>query len=626
MVILGKNEISVRKKLNNNNLSTLVKKGEKMRKKNLLIILLLYVSVLSNVNALENGVTIPLVADRMTDNGEEGAFLHAQVIVTNGTGHVFVDTNPYTQVDLQGSARIAAMVASDILELDQKSYDFYYIIGIDSPIIGGPSAGGALTVATIAAINNWTIKPGIAMTGMIDPDETIGPVGGISFKLKAAAARDTTLFLVPQGQLIENATNINNASVVPHIITGEAINLKELGKKLGVTVKEVNTIQDAVLEFTGHDISKPTISKTVFTQNYLDRLQPLALQLRNESESMYKNTSINNDIMINVQDLLEQAKDLQNQADDLVNNKKYYAATSLYFRSMINILTAQWEYQYNQEKDKEQYITNLSNSVGKQIKISEDDLDKFKSNGISDIQVIGAAESRITEANNTLENIKNLNNTDSIISSLAFAQQRARSAQWWLTLAVPSEKVIPEDILKERSGWYTSQAQSIATYVQSLISEGGHPVASVGITTLAQKEVDRGYYSGAIFDSLQAISRLSTVIGLLGVQDPSNRIDQSSTAAEVAINDARSNGIEPTLAVSAYEFAGINTNPFEKMSQYAYAKMVAKTTESIYSHAKLINQTMSTRQNITMQKQKSSGFEGVSLLIIILLIRKRYRL
>lgn len=597
-----------------------------MRKKNLLIILLLYISVLViNVNALENGVTIPLVADRMTDNGEEGAFLHAQVIVTNGTGHVFVDTNPYTQVDLQGSARIAAMVASDILGLDQKSYDFYYIIGIDSPIIGGPSAGGALTVATIAAINNWTIKPGIAMTGMIDPDETIGPVGGISFKLEAAAARNTTLFLVPQGQLIENTTNINNVSVVPHIITGETINLKELGKKLGVTVKEVNTIQDAVLAFTGHDISKPTISKTVFTQSYLDRLQPLALQLRNESESMYKNTSLNNglNLLKPAPDLLKQAKDLQDQADDLINNKKYYAATSLYFRSMINVLTAQWEYQYNQEKDKEQYITNLSDSVGKQIKMSEDDLDKFKSNGITDIQVIGAAESRITEANNTLENIKNLNNSDSIISSLAFAQQRARSAQWWLTLAVPSEKVIPEDILKERSGWYRSQAQSIGTYVQSLISEGGSPVASdFGVTTLSQKEFDRGYYSGAIFDSLQTISRLSAVIELLGVQDPSTRIDQSSNAAEVAINDVRSNGIEPTLAVSAYEFAGINTNPFEKISQYTYAKMVAKTTESIYSHAKLINQTR--RQNITMQKiQKSSGFEGISLLIIILLIRKR---
>lgn len=170
----------------------------------------------------ENGVTIPLVADRIADNGEEGAILNAQVIVKNGTGHVFIDTSPYTQVDLQGSTRIAAMVASDALGIDQKSYDFYYIIKIDSPIIGGPSAGGALTVATIAAINNWQIKPSVIMTGTIDPDGTIGPVGGIPFKFEAVTTKNTTLFLVPQGQ--------------------DTIDLNKLGKKLGTTNRSITPI------------------------------------------------------------------------------------------------------------------------------------------------------------------------------------------------------------------------------------------------------------------------------------------------------------------------------------------------------------------------------------------------
>lgn len=168
--------------------------------KKMLLISLIYIFLLTigNVHALENGVMIPLVADKMTANGEEGSYLNAQVVVTNGTGHVFVDTNPFTQVDLQGSARIAAMVASDVLGINEKSYDFYYIIEINSSVIGGPSAGGALTVATIAAINNWKIKPGVVMTGMIDPDETIGPVGGIPYKLQAAAANGARVFLFPK--------------------------------------------------------------------------------------------------------------------------------------------------------------------------------------------------------------------------------------------------------------------------------------------------------------------------------------------------------------------------------------------------------------------------------------------
>ena len=77
-----------------------------MGKKIFLAIFLLFIVTITYAHALESGVSIPLVADMMTDNGEEGSILNAQeVIVTNGTGHVFVDTNPYTQVDLQGSSK-----------------------------------------------------------------------------------------------------------------------------------------------------------------------------------------------------------------------------------------------------------------------------------------------------------------------------------------------------------------------------------------------------------------------------------------------------------------------------------------------------------------------------------------
>lgn len=603
-----------------------------MKNKIFLAIFLLYILTIGNVYAAdnskvlsENGVTIPLVADRITDNGEEGAILNAQVIVKNGTGHVFIDTSPYTQVDLQGSTRIAAMVASDVLGIDQKSYDFYYIIEIDSPMIGGPSAGGALTVATIAAINNWQIKPGVVMTGTIDPDEAIGPVGGIPAKLEAAATKNTTLFLVPQGQLIVNTTNVTmtGIKIVNHSV--DTVDLNKLGKELGITIKEVSTIQDAVLEFTGHDIRKQPTNETVLTTDYINLLEPLALQLKNESKNMYNNTAfIDND-------LIKNALNLQNQADNLTDDKKYYAATSIYFQSMVNMLASQWEYQYDNEKDKDEYIVNLMNTVEKQIQNSENDLDKFKSQGISDVEVIGAAESRIMEANDILEKVRDNNaNVKDVIPRLAFANERARTAQWWLTFFVPSGRTIPEDILRERSGWYLGQAQSISTYTQSLISESGGPIIDNSDITIVQKEIGRGYYSGAIFDSLRIISRSGTNIKLLAVQDPSARINQSASAAEIAINEARSEGIEPTLAVSAYEYGEILTNPFAKISQYSYAKMIAKTTESLYSRALPSNETV--KHNITIPPvnrtitpitdKKTPAFEAIVLIIIIFVIRR----
>ncbi|NOR47908.1 MAG: hypothetical protein GQ533_07675, partial [Methanosarcinaceae archaeon] len=148
---------------------------------------------------IDEGVTIPIIAAYSTMEGETGVLLNATVIVTEGNGHVFVDTQPYTQVDLQGSARMATLVASDITGIDPTEHDFYFIIEVTSPIVSGPSAGAALTVAAIADIEDWQLIDGVVMTGMINPDGSIGPVGGIPYKLDAAAQHGTSLFIVPEG-------------------------------------------------------------------------------------------------------------------------------------------------------------------------------------------------------------------------------------------------------------------------------------------------------------------------------------------------------------------------------------------------------------------------------------------
>jgi len=275
------------------------------------------------------------------------------------------------------------------------------------------------------------------------------------------------------------------------------------------------------------------------------------------------------------------------------------------------------------KKNKSEYIENLTKIVEKQIKDSENDLDKLKSNRISDVNIIGAAESRITEANNTLERVKILSDPNNIISSLAFSYQRARSAQWWLTLATPSDRIIPEDILRERAGWYMSQAASISTYAETLISESQRNIPTNGMfdTTTIQKEIQRGYYSGAIFDSLQVISTSSIAIRVLSTRDLSDNINQSASSAQTIINDVRSEGIEPTLAVSAYEFGEISPNPYNKMIQYTYAKMIAKTTEVLYSRS--IQTNKSEKESMPdVTPKRTPGFNAIVLLIIIFVIRK----
>ena len=130
-----------------------------------------------------HNITVYAPAVAQTENGYVGVISTiTATIQSNGSGRVFVDTLPLTQVDMQGSARLAVKVAGSLVKRDNISadnFDYFFVIRTDSPIIGGPSAGAVMTLATISLLENWTIADDIVMTGMIDPDGSIGPIGGI---------------------------------------------------------------------------------------------------------------------------------------------------------------------------------------------------------------------------------------------------------------------------------------------------------------------------------------------------------------------------------------------------------------------------------------------------------------
>ncbi len=101
----------------------------------------------------------------------------------------------------------------------------------------GPSAGAAMTVGFIALFKGEPIQRGIAMTGTLEPGGQIGPVGSIPDKVRAAAREGYHTILVPRGQIHDARWNLN-----------------ELGFQLNVTVKEVETIDEAYLLMTGQRI------------------------------------------------------------------------------------------------------------------------------------------------------------------------------------------------------------------------------------------------------------------------------------------------------------------------------------------------------------------------------------
>ena len=74
-----------------------------------------------------------------------------------------------------------------------------YGFEISGPI-DGPSAGALKTVAVLSLMQGHTIDEDVTMTGTINPDGTLGPVGGIPEKVLGAAAEGFTKVLIPAGQ------------------------------------------------------------------------------------------------------------------------------------------------------------------------------------------------------------------------------------------------------------------------------------------------------------------------------------------------------------------------------------------------------------------------------------------
>lgn len=151
--------------------------------------------------APEGAVKTYLVA--VTEGGR-GVVAPMWVKSEPGNGKILVDIESlFFWVDTQYSMRLSSMVAKDYLNITEEENNLVYSINTNASIVGGPSAGGPLTVATIAALRNRSLRQDVIMTGSVQPDGSIGDVGGILEKAKAAESAGFKTFLIPEGQLVQ---------------------------------------------------------------------------------------------------------------------------------------------------------------------------------------------------------------------------------------------------------------------------------------------------------------------------------------------------------------------------------------------------------------------------------------
>jgi len=198
----------------------------------------------------ERVVILPAV-----DNTGKGVPIPLEVEIKHGDGKVLTDIDKLLfWTDTQQSIQTARNVASNITGIDTSGFDLIYTINVNQTgVVAGPSAGGALTVATIAALLNQTVKEGVVMTGTINEDGTIGSVGGVLEKAKAAKEIGAILILVPKGQSTEiNSIPEETCKDILGLIYCETKYTKEVkyvSEEVGIEVIEVKNIQEALNYF-----------------------------------------------------------------------------------------------------------------------------------------------------------------------------------------------------------------------------------------------------------------------------------------------------------------------------------------------------------------------------------------
>lgn len=138
---------------------------------------------------------------------------------------------------------MAVITASLLLGEDPSQYEFSFDV---AGRIDGPSAGALMTAAVLAGYLGHEIDPSITMTGTINPDGTIGPVGGIPHKIAGAAQANKTKVLVPSGQRFDYDYS-----------QGQSVDLVQAGQQHGVEVQLVPDIYTVYTILTGETL--PTI-------------------------------------------------------------------------------------------------------------------------------------------------------------------------------------------------------------------------------------------------------------------------------------------------------------------------------------------------------------------------------
>ncbi len=509
-----------------------------------LLVIALALAALPSTAAKEGHIKLLAVSD---DSGVlRGSMADLYLSVSDGSGRVFLDTYPLTKLDTQISTRFAAEVACSLLEEDCSQRDFAYRIEAESNIVGGPSAGAATAALTAAMLAGLRVDESVALTGTINSGGLIGPVAGLKEKIEAASSAGLRLVLIPQGKRYFTSGNMT-------------VDLVEYGGELGIEVKEVAHLQDAVYELTGKRVGREVSSLQV-DENYRSIMEQLAQLLCNQTEALSATITSAAVERHNESAAMEEMANLTRRAADALSAGDLYSAASYCFGANV----------------KARYLGLLSSGIGERsvknavtqtrqrIAREEAELAARDLHTITDLQTFLVVQERLDEGSGYLDEAEehlalSQNSTEEWLDALyalAFGIERLSSAESWSFFfdSGGREYILDNSTLRKSCLEKMGEAQERLQYLQMIAPSAASAIQEDYLD--AEKARLGGDFARCLFAASKSKARVNLVLTLYG-QDEANLgalINNKITAVERAVFTSTQKGVFPLLGYSYLEY------------------------------------------------------------------------
>ncbi len=536
-----------------------------------------------------------------------------------GKGEIMINSDAKVRISINASAYTAFEVARFITRKDVSLYDFEINISSEAQSISGGSGGAGLAVSFIACLLKIPVRQDTAITGAINPDGSIGWVSGLEAKASAVADAGLKFLVIP-------ALNAKEARKNPLTGREETVNISnEIEKRYGIKILKARDIWDAFLFLTGYEISKPMpklrgVNSSEFVTPITMFLRENSLKMYNDSLNSFKSLySLYNETIEYEEDnhaLKYIGKEIKDLRVDIAKIKqqieegRLYTALSLSFQVIVKTEYLKLTINYYATRDKGKFLKSVVQEKNLLISKTWNYLNtkktRIKNFGVlhtASGQASSTAYQRIIDAEIAYKKalkkkeVRSLNET---LYDLAYAGERAKTAEWWMNFASSLEnKEAPiytsGKTFKEYLERNERYSKLMLSFIEDLVIElEAEKAVSPEIAEKIKEETERrsesiriamnkSLYSTALLQIIETVSwtnyvTVTTYTPFLSDADfrsvvLKNLDKETLLWTELAIE----NGINPLLSIFYYEFGKnyLESNPSTAFQMLFQARSIS---------------------------------------------------